>query len=47
MVGNDIYLPSGAAIYNLSGAKVSSFNLASGIYIIRFAGGATAKVMVK
>jgi DUF971 family protein len=47
MIGRDLYLPEGAALYTINGTRVATDNLANGIYIIRYANGSAAKILVR
>jgi hypothetical protein len=47
MIGRDLYLPEGAALYTINGTRIATDNLANGIYIIRYATGKATKILVK
>lgn len=44
--GNNIIVPEGAEVYTISGVAVKPVNLATGIYIVRFANGKAVKVVI-
>ena len=45
--GNTIIAPEGSMIFTINGMRVNGDNLASGIYIVRFATGKSVKVAIK
>jgi hypothetical protein len=47
LIGRDLYLPEGAALFTVNGTRVATDNLANGIYIIRYANGSAAKILVR
>jgi hypothetical protein len=47
LVGRDLYLPEGAELYTVGGVRVAADNLANGIYVVRYANGKAAKILVK